>query len=500
MPLPDPTTGAMQNFSVTGHAGTKSARAGLVLLYAEGYRALPPAVVLPQTPTVIGRDASADVVLPVSAVSRKHAEIRLSGGEWKLRDLGSTNGTLLDGRRVDEATLETNAEVRIGDAIFKFVERGAPEYAAYVIDGTMAQGQERRCQKPTTLVGGLAMDDVAAALERIGATGLSVLLLGESGTGKEVAARELHERSGRRGAFSAVNCAALPENLIESELFGYKRGAFSGADRDKQGLIQAADGGTLLLDEIGDMPLSAQAKLLRVLQSREVMPIGATRPEPVDVRVVAATHRDLIRLEKEGKFRRDLYARLSEFPVLLPPLRDRKEDLYLLTRTFLARYGRADLAVSFPFLAGLLHHDWPYNVRELEAAIKRAIALVDGPTLEEAHLPGSVREAILDYARDSSAERDSAPSEEELRALLGRERGNVAAVGRQLGKARMQIHRWMDRYGIDIAEYRSTEQRPGEPRGGAGDDPNATTGEPGSGAGEPRGGAGDERTTDVRGT
>jgi len=455
----DPSTGAMQNFRAAGPPGASSSEAGLVLLYAEGFLGLPAAFPLAAGPLTIGREPPADLLLPVSAVSRRHAEIRLHRGQWLVRDLDSTNGTLVDGQRITEAVLEPNAELRVGDAIFKLVERGGRNFAAYGLDGRMARGSERATKSGTSLVGGLCMDQISCSLERIASSALSVLILGESGTGKEVAARELHDKSGRRGQFAAVNCAALPENLIESELFGYKKGAFSGADKDKPGLVQAADRGTLLLDEIGDMPLAAQAKLLRVLQSREVLPLGATKPEAVDVRVVAATHRDLARLQRQGQFRRDLYARINEFPVVLPPLRDRKEDIYQLVRVFLSRFGRPELAVGFRFMAGLLHHDWPYNVRELEGAIKRAVALATteasgGVVLGEEHLPDSVRQAILDYAQGAPTARAEAPEEEELRQMLEEEGGNVAAVGRRLGKARMQVHRWMKRYDIDIEDYR----------------------------------------------
>ncbi len=331
----------------------------------------------------------------------------------------------------------------------------------------MVVGARRRARDSTELVGGYQMDEISAQIERIGKAQLSVLLLGESGTGKEVVARELHTASGRKGAFRAVNCAAVPENLFESELFGYKRGAFSGADRDKQGLLRAAHEGTLLLDEIGDMPLDAQAKLLRVLQSKEVYPLGSTTPELVDVRIVGSTHRDLKRLQRENKFRGDLFARLNEYQLKLPPLRDRKEDVYVLTRAFLARHGRPDLGVAFVFMVGLLQYDWPYNVRELEACVKRAIALADGPILDDSLLTEPVREAMADYGRvlpvihepsgDGGATRHGTPTEGELRALLVEHAGNVAAVGRVLGKARMQIHRWVDRYGIDLGEYRRDE-------------------------------------------
>ncbi len=461
--MTDASTGAMQQFRAAGPpGGLGGLQAGLVLLYAEPFAALPPVFPLaaPQR-ALIGRDEAADVRLPVSAVSRRHAELRFERGRWVIADLGSRNGTLVDGHLVEEAELEPCSEIRVGDSILKLVEQDATEFGRFRIDGALLEvdGASARSlrRRRSALVGGMQMDRIAAQLAQVAPTNLSVLLLGESGTGKEVAARELHELSGRRGRFCAINCAALPGNLIESELFGYKKGAFSGADRDKPGLFKAADGGTLLLDEIGDMPALAQAKLLRVLQSKEVLPLGATTAEPVDVRVVAATHRDLGRLQAEGTFRQDLFARLNELQVELPALRERKEDIFLLVRTFLERHGRPELQPSFPFMVALLHHDWPYNVRELEAAIKRAAALVPGPHLLEEHLPPSVRAAIEDYAapRGPAPERTEAPSEQELRGLLRQHDGNVAAVGRELGKARMQVHRWMKRYGIVVDEYRS---------------------------------------------
>lgn len=449
----DASTGAMQNFGASRAVPQTGPEAALVLLYAEGFGALRPAYGL-SGPTVLGRDQQADIFLPVQAVSRRHAELQRTRGRWVVRDLGSTNGTLVDGKRVDECALEENSELRVGDAIFKLVERGGSRYFGYQLDGKMERGVARHTKGPSNLIGGYQMDAISAAIEQIAGSSLSVLVLGESGTGKEVVAREIHQKSDRNGMFSAVNCAALPENLIESELFGYKKGAFSGADRDKTGLIQAAHGGTLLLDEIGDMPLSAQAKLLRVLQSREVLRVGATRPESVDVRVVAATHRDLGRLQKEGRFRRDLYARLNEYSLVLPPLRDRKEDILQLSQHFLKNHAASPFALSFPFVAGLLHHDWPYNVRELESAMKRAAALCNQQMLTEQHLPESVKEAIFDYAAHRPSPPDDAPNEEQLRALLEQESGNVAAVGRRLEKARMQIHRYMKRYNIDVNDFR----------------------------------------------
>jgi len=457
----DKRTDEMQTFDA-GRRDRPRGRAGLVLLYAGEYGALPAAWPLAREVTVIGRDATADVVLPVTAVSRRHVELNREGDDYVARDLGSRNGTLVNGHPVSEAVLEPLDEIRIGDAVVKLVEEGADDYARYRIDGTMLGGG-RHAPASNALVGGMQMDRILSELYRVARAPLNVLLLGASGTGKEVVASELHRLSGRGGRFAAVNCAAIPGNLLESELFGFKRGAFSGADRDKPGLIRAADGGTLLLDEIGDMPLEAQAKLLRVLQAREVLPLGATVPEPVDVRVVGATHRDLGKLQAEGKFREDLFARLNEYKLVLPPLYERKEDVFLLMTSFLSRLGRADLRPSFPFMTALLHYDWPYNVRELEACIKRSVALADGPVLLPEHLPEAVTEAMEGYGQPAplpgQASRtppatQGAPSEEELRQLLHAHAGNVAAVGRVLGKARMQVHRWMKRYAIEVEDYR----------------------------------------------
>lgn len=469
--MTDRTTGAMQQIGVPQNPSAPGAQAdaGLLLLYASEYAELPGGWVFESPKAVIGREPTADLFLPVQAVSRVHAEVSWDAGRWVLRDLDSRNGIFFDGHAVKSAVLEANAEARIGDALLKYVDEGARAASNYGINGRMSHGC-RRLVESTDLIGGAQMDAIAAEIERIAATQLSVMLLGESGTGKEVAARELHRKSGRSGQFHAINCAAIPATLLESELFGYRRGAFSGADRDKPGIIRMADCGTLLLDEIGDMPVEAQAKLLRVLQSREVYPLGATAPEKVDIRIVCATHRDLKRLIQIGNFREDLFARLNEYPLRLPPLRDRKEDIFLLCRTFLERLGKAHLELSYGFMLGLFHYDWPYNVRELEACIKRSCALADGNVVTEALLPEAVTEALQDLTQRPSdsgglaigpafqpAARPllrSMPSDDELRSLLERHNGNVAAVGRELGKARMQIHRWMQRYGIAIDDFR----------------------------------------------
>jgi sigma-54 dependent transcriptional regulator, acetoin dehydrogenase operon transcriptional activator AcoR len=457
-------------------------RAGLVLLYAPNFEQLSPAYVFVSPELTIGRDPSNLICVPEQAVSRQHARIYSKDSRWMLQDLGSRNGTMVDGSYVGEVELEPNHEIRVGDAMFKFIDSGAEKCVAYRIDGNVSG--ERKAKAFTELVGGAQMDQIAADIERIAPTELSAVVLGETGTGKEVVARGIHRFSGRKGSLQAINCAAIPHNLLESELFGYRRGAFSGADRDKPGLIKLADNGTLFLDEIGDMPLDAQAKLLRVLQSREVFPLGATTPELVDIRVVCATHRDLYQYVKEGKFRGDLLARLNEHVVRLPPLRERKEDIFLLANSFCARYGRPEMSFTFSFLVALFHYDWPFNVRELESCIKRGVALTDGGELDTMHLPDAIAEHMKGYGDRQRVSlpshlpaapayeappnsigpggtptapppRRGPPTEEELRSLLERHKGNIAAVGRELGKERMQVHRWLKRYNIDLSAYRS---------------------------------------------
>ncbi|MGH7280007.1 MAG: sigma 54-interacting transcriptional regulator [Polyangiaceae bacterium] len=470
-------TGVSSSYSGADDSGKTEVqpRPGIVLLYAPNFDQLYPAYVFSSNVVVVGRDAANPICIPEQAVSRQHARFSSVQDAWILWDLGSRNGTIVNGAFIREHALEHLDEVRVGDAVFKFVETGAERFVPYRIDGAMFA--PRKSEKLTDLVGGAQVDFIAADLERIAPTELSCMILGETGTGKEVAARALHQISGRRGSFQAINCAAIPQALLESELFGYRRGAFSGADRDKPGLVKLADGGTLFLDEIGDMPLEAQAKLLRVLQAHEVFPLGGTTPEKVDIRVVCATHRDLFGLVKSEKFRGDLFARLNEHAVKLPPLRERKEDLYRLCHFFLARFGQQAVTFTFSAMVALIHYDWPFNVRELESCIKRAVALANVRdnmgrlVIDVVHLPEQISDCMKGYADRKQnlnpsvmpghvasfppvSPRRGTPSEEELRDLLTRHHGNIAAVGRELGKERMQVHRWLKKYNIDLEQYR----------------------------------------------
>ena len=447
----------------------EESRAGLVLLYAPHFDELEPAYPFFTSEVIVGRDAGCSICIPDQAVSRNHVRIAAtSDSRWLLHDLSSRNGTIVNGRYVSEHLLEALDEVRVGDAIFKFVDEGASAFVPFRIDGS--RGKTAPPALPD-LVGGCQMDAIARDIAAIAKTELTCMILGETGTGKEVVARALHRLSERKGSLQAINCAAIPQNLLESELFGYRRGAFSGADRDKPGLIKLADDGTLFLDEIGDMPLDAQAKLLRVLQSKEVFPLGATTAERVDVRVACATHQNLRERVRDGRFRGDLFARLNEHAVSLPPLRNRKEDIYLLAKTFAARYGRPDVGLTFSFMLALVHYDWPYNVRELESCIKRGLALTSGGPLDAKQLPEDVAAHMKEYGdkrrptdrkpveipAPAPLAKRGAPTEAELRALLERHEGNVAAVGRELGKERMQVHRWLKKYGISLDAYRTEE-------------------------------------------
>jgi DNA-binding NtrC family response regulator len=481
----------------TSTQGRTPQSAGLVLLYAHYYEQFQPAYLLGEGNLIIGRDSSASIRVPGRAVSRLHARIDERGESWVLTDLQGRNGTLVNGKFVREVTLQHLNEIRVGDAIFKFVERDAGHYARYRIDGTRvggASGAARSSPPSGAIVGGYQIEAILTALRQIAPSNLSVLILGESGTGKEVFAQELHRSSGRRGSFQAINCAAIPAALLEGELFGWRRGAFSGADRDRPGIIRAAHEGTLFLDEIGDMPLEAQAKLLRVLQTKEVTPLGATAPERIDVRFVCATHRDIQTLQQSGGFRGDLYARLNEYSLTLPPLRERKEDIFSLCLGLSARHGRPRVDVTFRFMTALLHYDFPFNIRELEALMKRWAAMTSGSELDVQHLTDAIQERMKTYggpnepaaeasppepaerakgapergdpsqspprlpdASPSPAQTFAAggvPSEQELRDMLAQHHGNVAAVARLLSKDRVQIHRWMKRYEIEIEEYR----------------------------------------------
>jgi DNA-binding NtrC family response regulator len=381
-------------------------------------------------------------------VSSKHARIEKTEEGFVVVDLGSRNGTLVDGRAVERQRLRDGALLFFGGyaAVFRFL---ADEAVAAI------QEDLREPLGPVATASP-AMALVARKLRRLAPTCESVLLTGETGTGKEIYARAIHRASGRQGQFVALNCAAIPTELLESELFGYARGAHSQATQAKRGLIEQAEGGTLFLDELGDMPRAAQAKLLRFLQEREVMPLGSAQARAVDVRAVAAT----AQLEDERHtpgLRRDLLMRLGTQPMVLPPLRERPEDLGALCRHFLGPGPSFD---NRAFLAICLH-DWPGNVRELEKVIRSAALFSDGaPLIGLQHLPAAVTARFATPATatsEGSGQRRAprvAPGREELVALLEQHQGSVADVARQLDRRWSVVWRWMKRHQLDPSRYR----------------------------------------------
>jgi len=320
---------------------------------------------------IIGASPPAGLVLTDPHVSRQHARIDSEEREWVLRDLGSTNGTRVGGVRVREALLEDGAVIELGSTRLRFSSTEAPTRVA-LSEGDGFEG----------LIGrSVAMRELFALLERVAPSDAPVLIEGETGTGKERIARAVHARSKRAaGQFCVFDCAAVAPTLIESELFGHERGAFTGAVDRRAGVFERATGGTVFLDELGELSLDLQPKLLRVLESGEVWRVGAQKATPIDVRVVAATNRDLPARIAEGKFREDLYYRLAVVTLKVPPLRERRDDVPLLAAHFakdrlegLAGGGRG-LETIFEFLKS---HDWPGNVRELRNVVERAVIMAD---------------------------------------------------------------------------------------------------------------------------
>jgi transcriptional regulator with PAS, ATPase and Fis domain len=397
----------------------------------------------------IGTHPSADLVLRDPTVSRFHCRItRGASGRAVVRDLGSRNGTLVQGVAVIEAPLpDTGATLTLGHTQLRFGPD--PERVKIPLSERDRFG---------LLVGrSVPMRAVFAQLERTAATDSTVLLLGETGTGKEAAAESIHRASARaKGPFVVVDCGAIPQDLIESELFGHRRGAFTGAVESRRGAFERASGGTLFLDEIGELGSDMQTRLLRVLEQRAVKPVGAADYLDVDVRVIAATNRDLQAEVNARRFRSDLYYRLAVIDVRLPPLRDRPEDLPLLVERMLvelpgASGEAAELLRSPELLDDLSRHRWPGNVRELRNHLERCLALHERiPLVAQLPADGAGEPAVetgepLKAARQKWTE---AFERKYLVELLRRHEGNVAATARAAGVARAYFYRLLWRHGL----------------------------------------------------
>jgi transcriptional regulator with PAS, ATPase and Fis domain len=345
-------------------------------------------VVIGAEPLVVGSDAACGVRIEDPHVSRRHAEIRRTAAGIVLRDLGSRNGTFVGRIAVKEVVLASGAEIRVGRTTIRFETGGEEGRLARLARAPV--GEEELKGAPSrfgpAIGGSPGMRRLFALAARLAPTDLTLTVCGETGTGKDVFARAIHEASARAaGPFVVFDCGAVAPTLIESELFGHEKGAFTGAVSDRRGAFERAHGGTLLLDEIGELSLELQPKLLRVLEQRTIRRVGGAGDIAVDVRILAATNRDLEKEVRNGAFREDLFFRLSAAMLQVPPLRERREDIPALVAAFLAEAGRS-LEVAPDTLEALARHHWPGNVRELKNAIAGAAAIADGARLEAKHL------------------------------------------------------------------------------------------------------------------
>jgi transcriptional regulator with GAF, ATPase, and Fis domain len=403
---------------------------------------------------VLGRGPDSDLRLDDGRVSRNHARLR-SGPELAIQDLGSANGTRLRGQRLEQhewTPLSLGEGVQIGSHTL-FVQR-----AGSADDLPVVSTDDARPEQPISD----QMRALYRTVERVARGTINVLILGETGVGKDVLAQHLHQYSARAARpFVRIECATLSETLLVSDLFGHERGAFTGAVQSKPGLLETAEGGTVFLDEVGELPLQIQAKLLHALETRQVLRAGSVKSRQLDVRYVAATNRDLSADVAQGRFRRDLFFRLSAFTAIVPPLRQRMVELVPLARRFAAEaarpLGRAAPALSDEAAAMLQGHHWPGNIRELRNAIELAVLLCEGEVIEARHISLDPQVTAAPPAPDASIAVDPSPAtsgdldqEERQRILrvLAECGGNQTKAARQLGMARGTLLARLVAYGV----------------------------------------------------
>ncbi|RZO65756.1 MAG: FHA domain-containing protein [Sandaracinaceae bacterium] len=418
----------------------------------------------------IGAMEDNDLVIDDETVSRNHCKIIREGDQYIIQDGGSTNGTFVNRVRIREAFLHENCTLSCGKTDIKF--QPVDEKLHIVPSDRERYGE---------IIGrDRTMREIYAILEKIAPTDTTVVIEGETGTGKEVVARTIHQQSRRRdGPFIVFDCGAVPENLIESELFGHEKGSFTGATATRQGVFELAHGGTVFLDELGELQLDLQPKLLRVLEQREVKRVGGAKPLKVDVRVVAATNRDLEEEVREGRFREDLFYRLSVVRLMLPPLRDRREDIELLARHFLAggRFNRDALGgkrvtdFSSDVLQRMQQYGWPGNVRELHNVVERAVSFAEADVVEVDDLPDHIAHPrdgspISSEQTNPSIELPAVPVDQMgtfkdakeqwvstfeadyILALLRKNEGNISHAAREADIDRKYFRKLMKKYEI----------------------------------------------------
>ena len=400
-----------------------------------------------------------DLVVNHDTVSRYHGKVVQTAEGYLLVDLESTNGTFINRVRIREAYLKPGCTIQLGQSELKF-------YFADEKVPIVPSGQDRLGK----MIGGnLKMREIYGIVEKIAPTGATVVVQGETGTGKEVVAETIHRLSKRSGELVVFDCSAVPENLIESELFGHEKGSFTGAITTRQGRFELAHRGTLFLDELGELSLELQPKLLRALEQREVRRVGSNHPIKVDVRVIAATNRNLFEEVKGGRFREDLYYRLSVVPIYLPPLRDRPEDIPLLIHHFLQtlpfnRNSDGSLkveSVAEDAMELLARHRWSGNVRELLNVVERSVSFTDGKVMALEQLPESLRiggdEASMIIAaegtfKDAKERWVTSFERNYILGLLKRNNGNISHAAREADIDRKYFRKLMRKYEIDASE------------------------------------------------
>lgn len=397
---------------------------------------------------ILGSHPEVDFVLKDKKVSRRHVELQLVHDGIRVKDLDSRNGVSVHSLKVKDAVVAVGSVIKVGDT---FIQLSAVEKAA-TIDAQNRFGS-LRTQSPS-------LSKVFGLLARASLSNCTILLEGETGVGKDVLAKTIHDESKREGPRIVFDCSAIPATLIASELFGHKKGAFTGASTDRAGVFEEAAGGTVFLDEIGELPLDLQPMLLRALENREIRRVGEAKSRSIDVRVVAATHRELKKEVEAGRFREDLYYRLAVVRVEIPPLRKRLADIPILVDTLLKRFGtNAQLSVSD--LALMQSYDWPGNVRELKNVLEKSAALsmpgaftLLAPQSDD-DVGANIDEKAVDFGDDArpykEAKNDLLRRFEEhyIRQLVERHDGNIAAASRDAGIDRNYIYRLMKRYGIE---------------------------------------------------
>ncbi len=389
---------------------------------------------------IVGSGPDAGLPINDETVSRYHLELQARPEGIRVRDLKSTNGTFVSGARVDELWVVEETALRVGKTLLRIVLEEAdvetPAYDAPLFGGAVGSST--------------AMRKLFGLLERVAATDSTVMLLGETGTGKEMLAHAVHNASPRAaGPLVVLDCGAVAANLIESELFGHAKGAITGALARRDGAFVRANGGTLFLDEVAELPLDLQPKLLRALESRVVKPVGADQSTEVDLRVIAATHRDLDEEVKAGRLRQDLYFRLAVVVVRVPPLRERRDDIPLLVSHFLEVLGRPEFELPPALLSRLMEHPWPGNARELRNVVERALVGNGDPLAGPSGQSGPARADLTQLPFKAAKEQlIESFSREYVQALLDRCGGNISEVARTAGIARNWVHHLVSKYGL----------------------------------------------------